>query len=131
MRNLFELAGRVIQYAKAPPSPDKSLTKTDNMEANQELPQAPSGLFSMNNRQIKVLYCAIAVIVLMGLFPPWTLSVSYEGVYSERPAEYASIFSGPQLNSGFVSTHVDVTRLILQWFIVVVIGATLIFHHRK
>lgn len=89
---------------------------------------------TMNKKQIIVLWIGIIVIVLMGLFPPWTLNgeaasvflVSLRDSTSIRQYDfpmYRFILTPPKtLNVAFL-LRIDFNRLLLQWIMVAVITA--------
>ena len=78
----------------------------------------------MNSKQKKVLWIGIVIVVLMGLFPPWTDTL--EGFRTE-PRGYVIIFKPPYSRGGAWGVQIDFQRLILQWLIVgFVIGGLLI-----
>src|SRR5438067_1495553 len=78
----------------------------------------------MESFRAKVFGIAIAVVILMGLFPPWSVTggvgSNYPGVvFSEG---YHSIFAAPLMG------EISVGRLIVQWAIVAATaGATIYF----
>lgn len=71
----------------------------------------------MNKRQLIVLWVAIGLIVLMGLFPPWVRKEAEYRTYLDAPVGYAFIAVAPD------RARVDLSRLFLQWVLVVVAGA--------
>lgn len=85
----------------------------------------------MNRKQGFFLGAAIFVIVLMGLFPPWIHTFNYQGIYSEEPGGYAFIFDPPAASSKWGTYHhglrLDVSRLLLQWAIVGIAVAGLVW----
>jgi hypothetical protein len=77
----------------------------------------------MNEKQQKILRIGLIIILLMGIFPPWTYTLNTDKVNSESPAGYALIFSPPETQykaSAAFGIKIDITRLIIQW---VVVGA--------
>jgi len=78
----------------------------------------------MNKRQKIAIGFGIALIILMGLFPPW--KIIYSGHY--KPVGYRVVFSPPSTRS-----DVYVSRLLSQWIgvCVVVGGLTLILRNWK
>jgi hypothetical protein len=68
-----------------------------------------------NKRQRTILTVGIVVIILMGLFPPWTHSFGDESVLIKRPAGYAFIAAAPHLGYGVA---LDISRLCVQWIVV-------------
>jgi hypothetical protein len=69
----------------------------------------------MNKKQKIVFLVGLGIIVLMGLIPP--LFNSYHG---ERFYDFL-------LSYGDGSTTIDITRLFLQWAVVVIVTAGIIF----
>lgn len=82
----------------------------------------------MNRRQKIVLWIGIAVIVVMGVFPPWLYTTTGNGLNSKKNAGYSCIlFPPPPKGVGLrYGISLDVSRLCVQWAIVVVITAGLI-----
>jgi len=84
----------------------------------------------MNKNQLIVLWVGIIVVVLMGLYPPW----QYNGHIVERnvnvvvPAGY-SFIGDPIYSAGIMEfgASIDVTRLLIQWFMVAFITGGLIY----
>lgn len=72
----------------------------------------------MDSPRKKLLCVGLAVIILMGIFPPW-VSVLHGGrVHIEKPAGYAFVFSSPTTAGPRYGVRIDLTRLFLQWVIV-------------
>ncbi len=73
----------------------------------------------MNKRQLLAMWAGIAVMVLMGLFPPYRLSWYFKG--------YHAIWGPP--NAGVI----DILRLTVQWAVVagVTAGAIMSLRSRK
>ena len=75
---------------------------------------------SMNEKQKKLIVVGVAIIILMGLFPPWKYTFNYKTAFSEEPAGYGFLLSPPKKKEESV-THgieLDMTRLCVQWIIV-------------
>lgn len=68
-----------------------------------------------------VIFAGLAIIVLMGLFPPWTFTFTSQGIYSEEPGGYFSIVSPPtkKEDSPRHGVKIDMSRLIVQCAITV------------
>jgi hypothetical protein len=73
----------------------------------------------MNKKQKIVFLVGLGIIVLMGLIPPWSDSYSGESFYD-------FLFSSPAFWRGGRPT-IDFTRLFLQWAVVVIATAGIIF----
>jgi hypothetical protein len=72
----------------------------------------------MNKIQLLVMRVGIAVILLMGVFPPWMRP--YEGAY--LASGYAFILTPPR------ETHrIDASHLCVQWAIVAFVTCGLIY----
>lgn len=74
----------------------------------------------MNKKQKNILLVGLFIFALMGLFPPWNFR--FEGsVVVNRPGPYAFIFSPPTYQPYGVegAPHIDTSRLMVQWAIVV------------
>jgi hypothetical protein len=67
----------------------------------------------MNRTQRIVLACGMAIMSLMGLFPPWLQSVNKGDCVQDRPKGYASVFAPPEEISPWYST-IDLKRLGVQ-----------------
>jgi hypothetical protein len=82
----------------------------------------------LNSQQLTAVKVGIALLVLMGIFPPWrhTFSMSLGGdrFHSERPADYYAIFAPPKPPEDLIAigwtTNIDFGRLVLQWVVVAV-----------
>lgn len=70
----------------------------------------------MNKTQLIVLWIGIGLIVLMGLFPPWVMSV--QGAIDQQG--YGFILNPPE-----EYCHVNTPRLYVQWIMVAVIAGGL------
>ncbi len=84
----------------------------------------------MNDKQKKCLWAGIALIVVMGLFPPWVVESrevnrlgydrGYEYKYTTESGPYSWIGSPPSR-----AKFVDLYRLGIQYFVVAVVIAAL------
>jgi hypothetical protein len=71
----------------------------------------------------KVLILACIVFCLMGLFPPWVYTFSPPGARQTTvPAGYRLIVDSPtpQERSAVSGVTIDVTRLLIQWVVLIV-----------
>ncbi|MFI5364967.1 MAG: hypothetical protein ACHQ4J_05025 [Candidatus Binatia bacterium] len=81
----------------------------------------------MNTKQRRLILFGIVVMVLMGLFPPWTKSVHVRQVHFQRPAGYALIFEPPE-PQGSESLEIDFVRLLIQWIgIALLVGGGILY----
>lgn len=89
----------------------------------------------MNRRQKAALWCGVAVIVLMGLYPPWVttrVAVSGEITAVTNPVGHWFIWDGPprgiKLNEAVYGwgPRVDLSRLCIQWAIVAIVAGAAI-----
>ena len=100
----------------------------------------------LNKYQKTVLWAALSIIILMGLFPPWISAyhvtnpkTHWPGFIEEDSAGYDFIFV-PPTQIGHVdadgtwitySFHLDYGRLFLQWLLIVAVSGGLIFLFRE
>ena len=97
----------------------------------------------MNVKQKVCILIGIALFVLMGILPPWVYRVDMEnngaGLRIEASAGYSLLISPPvprkrkdhveagfqwrewEWRSNFTTVSIDVTRLLIQWAMVVVL----------
>ena len=101
----------------------------------------------MNKKQKFSLWLGILVFCLMGIYPPWCHSLDYRNrLYFEAPGGYSLIFRPPvyrffdvninqetsvppptpefeidhiSILKRSTETHIDLTRLIIQWLCVI------------
>jgi len=80
----------------------------------------------MNRKQKICLWVGIAVFVAMGLFPPWVAIHPTEGFHAL--AKYSFLLLPPYSdNKAGLSFHqIDITKLVIQWFMVATITGGLI-----
>ena len=69
----------------------------------------------MNKAQRKVIAAALVLIVLMGLFPPWQMTLHGNSL----DAGYAPFWTG---SSGGMAVHVNIGYLLVQWLGVVLVA---------
>jgi hypothetical protein len=99
----------------------------------------------LNKNQKIVLWVALGIIVLMGLFPPWinTMNISNKNLSSNLIKEFAAgyhlIFISPTKNGWtdsdglwyMYSFSLDYGRLFLQWLMVILVSGTLLYLLRE
>ena len=73
----------------------------------------------LNDKQRTVLIAGIAVFILMGLFPPWTLTVENDMFKAERPGHYGFIAVPPAPPNDRLGLKLNFSRLAVQWIMVV------------
>ena len=75
---------------------------------------------TLNKRQMLAFRCGVALIVLMGLFPPWVYTRDARSVHSRKSAGYYFIFTppAPEYNYSSNGVRLDVSRLLIQWLVV-------------
>jgi len=71
-----------------------------------------------------------SIILIMGICPPWKRIIKLSNSYRVRSAGYHFLFMPPEGRSRGNVT-IDLQRLFLQWFLVVVAGAITIVILRK
>lgn len=76
----------------------------------------------MNTKRKIVLWIGIAIIVVMGIFPPWV----QRGALSEKSDGYSFILNEPENYAFGWFPRLDLPRLFIQWLIVAFITAGLI-----
>jgi len=81
----------------------------------------------MTSTQRRFVYGALLVMLLMGLYPPWSVTYDRVGTHMRRPAGYALITVPPPaviedsqgaLDGPAVGVALDWSRLLLQWVLV-------------
>ena len=80
----------------------------------------------MNKKQKVAILVGVGIIVLMGLFPPWCWNTPRDGQYIHRSGEYDLLFSGSDY-SGQRGDEIDVTRLVIQWIVVAIATAGIVW----
>ncbi len=68
----------------------------------------------MNRKQKRIFFIGIAIIVLMGLIPPWYYQA--RGPFPSRPGGYGFIFDTPY----DIGDAIDISRLFIQWAMVAI-----------
>lgn len=83
----------------------------------------------MNLKQNICLWIGIAVIVVMGIFPPWTVG---QTILSPQDGGYHFILSHQEVRS-IDCYNLNTSRLLIQWTMVVVItgGLLITFKDKK
>ncbi len=76
----------------------------------------------MNPIQKKIIWGGAALFLLMGLIPPWTDIQNVGGLPYSAPVGYSIIFAPPE-----GADKIDLNRLQIQWFMVIVITGVLAF----
>lgn len=76
----------------------------------------------MNKKQIIVLWIGIAVIVIMGIFPPWIVG---QTILSPKDGGYRFVLSHPEVRS-LDCYSLNTSRLLVQWIMVVAITGGLL-----
>jgi len=74
----------------------------------------------LNVKQRKILIIGVVLIIVMGLFPPWTYTYKYRTTYSESPAGYGFIATPPRGDGQSQGVKLDISRLILQGIIILI-----------
>ena len=75
-----------------------------------------------NKKQKTILIIGVAIIILMGLFPPWTCTYTYESESSKTSSGYAFIANPPKVRGftfGTFGFELDISRLCVQWIVVI------------
>lgn len=82
----------------------------------------------MNRKQIICLWVGIAIIVLMGIFPPWITKGTMSGGSVQALPKYSFLLLPPYSdNKTGLSLHqIDINKLVIQWFMVALITGGLI-----
>lgn len=78
-----------------------------------------------NKTQTRIVIGALLIAVLMGLFPPWNYVAQRINLTISIPLGYSLIFHPPKYGA-----TIDLARLLIQWFLVIFIGAFLLFASR-
>ncbi|MBI1920305.1 MAG: hypothetical protein HYS23_04395 [Geobacter sp.] len=92
----------------------------------------------MNKKQKKVLIAAFAIVILMGLIPPYSAQIPiYDSSnYTTEDLGYSFIFdpaptSAKPVRGNFISGSIDFGKLFLQWLIVGITASGLYFFMRN
>ena len=73
-----------------------------------------------------VVFVGIVIMVIMGLWPPWkeifnVATLGGRNIHSEKPAGYYFILGPPDPENLAISFTIDLPRLLIQWFLVILI----------
>jgi len=73
----------------------------------------------LNSRQLYVLLCWMFIVLVGGVYVPWRAVVTQGDTVTSIPHGYALIFWPPNVPSGAMGQglEVDVTRLVLEFFV--------------
>ena len=76
-----------------------------------------------NKKQRCVLIAGIAIVIVMGIFPPWI-----DMQAPEAPSKFGWFLSPPKDSEKNITyTHIDMSRLTFQWTIVSIITGLAVF----
>jgi len=88
-------------------------------------PVADTGRDRIIPRRRMWIWIGFALFLIVGVVPPWTRTLRYEGqILSTNPAGHYLLFDPPigkRESFAFVSYAIDVPRLVLLWVLVVVV----------
>lgn len=84
---------------------------------------------SLNSKQKTIVIVSMLMFLFMGLYPPWTYTDDHRQMSTEKPAGYALIVEPPEPETSYSSSGVklDITRLSVQWMMLIVITGCLLF----
>jgi hypothetical protein len=69
----------------------------------------------VNTTQRIIILAGLAVVVLTGLYPPWTHTLKRNGTSWERPADYCFIARPPiEQDTSVLGLKIDMSRLLIQ-----------------
>ncbi|MBP7861370.1 hypothetical protein KA183_06775 [bacterium] len=80
----------------------------------------------LTKAQFSCLLAACVAFVVVCIYPPWTSKISTAHVQTERSLGYDWLFQPPTALQSGESVCLDVTRLLVQWLIVILITAILL-----
>jgi hypothetical protein len=78
-----------------------------------------------------IIKLALALIVIVGLCPPWIKTFKAKGIDSENPIGHHFIFKPPKTDIIMVGHKIDIARLLLYWGTVVIVAGGLVMISRK
>jgi hypothetical protein len=81
----------------------------------------------------KIVTMSFVLILLSGLFPPWNVVVDNKVTHLEENIGYYPIFDPPAAHTikrMYASSKIDLTRLCLQWALIVCAGGVIIYLRR-
>lgn len=86
-----------------------------------------------NPKQLRVLIAASVIFVIMGIFPPWTYTFDWGSTHSEKSAGYGLIVSppNPEQDGPSFGVRLDISRLLVQWLVLVAATSGLILLTRE
>lgn len=92
--------------------------------------------FAMTKGERCIVWCGVALVVLMGIFPPWQFVLDRGAtMYRTLAAGYGFIDSPPPMPKyfGYEYVRLDIARLLVQWVVVCVatFGLWVTFRERK
>jgi hypothetical protein len=113
-------AAKYVETALKEPS--KEELKTKKIDQIKEVTKVKIPEKIADKKEKIVILVAIAIIIVMGLFPPWTYTCKVGGFYSEKPMGYQFIFwpPTPEGDNPRYGIYLDFKRLFLQWFLVAI-----------
>jgi len=83
----------------------------------------------MNKKQTLILWIAIIIIVWMGIMPPICVSSGpMKGLFTGFRPIFQTLASGQSVT---VAVGIDLTRLFIEWFLVALMAAGLIYSLRS
>lgn len=68
-----------------------------------------------------VVFVGMVIMVIMGLWPPWKEIFNWLNIHNEKPVGYYFILEPPEPKSRAISFTIDLPRLLIQWFLVILI----------
>jgi cobalamin biosynthesis protein CobD/CbiB len=81
----------------------------------------------MNKGQRVSAVAGLLLLALLGLFPPWTESVTaYTGYHQERPLGYGLLWSPPEPRDRDYSVALDYQRLAVSWAVVIFLAGVVV-----
>ena len=88
---------------------------------------------TFNPKQLRILLAAGVIFVAMGIFPPWTYTLDAQSIHHEKPAGYAFIVSppNPEKDSPAFGVRLDISRLLIQWLVLVAATSGLLLLARE
>lgn len=90
----------------------------------------------MNTKQRKFLWVGLIVFLLSGIFPPWVQVFNDGRTYCEKDQGYSFLMNPPEVRFDSAtyamwykmqfSMKIDITRLVIQWIIILVLFSGII-----
>ncbi len=78
-----------------------------------------------------IIKLALALILIVGLYPPWIQTFKARGVDSENPIGHHFIFKPPKSDKIIYGHKIDIARVLLYWGTVVIVAGGLVMISRK